>query len=184
MKKGSTVSVFYLACVSHHFFVKKEPRQELGRSHRVNLLLRTTHKHSWPPGNTKIIHEAGGCMPANTSFKEDFMLFNVTFMSVSLGMWSLKSSTELTKKGMWQDNTCRRHDRKKKMSLLLRLLRNRDCFSWLIHPPQGLQKTPLPFEAVSGWSIYCGVCNTSPTFTFTLTMMLIYQLMVNLKAIL
>lgn len=82
----ATVSVFYLACVSHHFFVKKEPRQELGRSHRVNLLLRTAHKHSWPPGNTKIIHEAGGCMPAKTSFKEDFMLFNVTFMSVSLGM--------------------------------------------------------------------------------------------------
>lgn len=26
-------------------------------------------------------------------------------MSVSLGMWSLKSSTELTRNGMWQDNT-------------------------------------------------------------------------------
>lgn len=33
-----------------------------------------------------------------------------TFMSVSLGMWSLKSSTELTRKGMWQDNTCRKRE--------------------------------------------------------------------------
>lgn len=28
-------------------------------------------------------------------------------MSVSRGMWSLKSSTELTRKGMWHDNTWR-----------------------------------------------------------------------------
>lgn len=31
-----------------------------------------------------------------------------TFMSVSRGMWSLKSSTELTRKGMWQDSTWRK----------------------------------------------------------------------------
>lgn len=31
---------------------------------------------------------------------------SLTFMSVSLGMWSLKSSTELTRNGMWHDNTC------------------------------------------------------------------------------
>lgn len=32
-------------------------------------------------------------------------------MSVSLGMWSLKSSTELTRKGMWQDKTWRGQER-------------------------------------------------------------------------
>lgn len=31
-------------------------------------------------------------------------------MSVSRGMWSLKSSTELTRKGMWQDNTWRKRN--------------------------------------------------------------------------
>lgn len=106
--------ILFSFCVSHHFFVKKEPRQELDRSRRVILLPRTAHKHSWPPGKRKIIHEAAGCMLTKTSFKDDFMLFNVTFMSVSLGMWSLKSSTELTKKGMWQDNTCRHHEEKGK----------------------------------------------------------------------
>lgn len=71
---------------SHHFFVKKEPRQELGRSRRVILLLTTAHKHSWPPGNTKNMHEATGCALTMTSFKDGFRSFNVTFMSVSLGM--------------------------------------------------------------------------------------------------
>lgn len=135
-KRFYRVCILFSFCVSHHFFVKKEPRQELGQSRRVILLLRTAHKHSWPPGNTKIIHEAAGCMPTKTSFKDDFM-FIVTFMSVSLGMWSLKSSTELTKKGMWQDNTYRHHDRKKKMYLLLLLLKNQSA--------SRSSKTSLPF---------------------------------------
>lgn len=71
---------------SHHFFVKKEPRQALDRSRRVILLLTTAHKHSWPPGNTKNMHEATGCALTMTSFKDGFTSFNVTFMSVSLGM--------------------------------------------------------------------------------------------------
>lgn len=144
-KRFHSVCILFSFCVSHHFFVKKEPRQELGRSRRVILLPRTAHKHSWPPGNTKIIHEADGCMPTKASLRGDFMLLSVTFMSVSLGMWSLKSSTELTKKGMWQDNTCRHHDRKKEMHLLLYLFKNQDCLfslsvtDWFIHR-QSLQK--------------------------------------------
>lgn len=82
--ENATVFVFYRA--SHHFFVKKEPQQELGRSRRAILLLMTAHKHSWPPGNTKMIHEATERVPTMTTSKDDFMLFNVTFMSVSLGI--------------------------------------------------------------------------------------------------
>lgn len=115
--------------------MKKEPRRELGRSRKVILLLTTAHKHSWPPGNTKNMHEATGCALTMTSSKDGFTSFNVTFMSVSLGMWSLKSSTELTKKGMWQDNTCRCHDGNKD-SLLggvnRRIYRNKDAFTLTI----------------------------------------------------
>lgn len=79
------------------------------------------------------MHEATGCMLTMTSFRDGFTSFNVTFMSVSLGMWSLKSSTELTKKGMWQDNTCRCHEGNKD-SLLCgvnrRIYRIKDAF-WL-----------------------------------------------------
>lgn len=112
-KRFKCVHILFSVRMSHRFFVKKEPQQELGRSRRVIPLQRTAHKHSWPPGNEKLYMRWPDCMPTKASFKDDFMLFNVTFMSVSLGMWSLKSSTELTKKGMWQDNTCRHHDRKK-----------------------------------------------------------------------
>lgn len=42
----------------------------------------------------------GGARPAAVLIVSDFSVLRLTFMSVSRGMWSLKSSTELTRKGM------------------------------------------------------------------------------------
>lgn len=96
---------------THRSFERTEPPPELGRSHRVNLLLRTARKRSWPPGNRQNIHmnaKSGTSGSASTSTSPSVCF---TFMSVSRGMWSLKSSTELTRKGMWQDKTWKKQNR-------------------------------------------------------------------------
>lgn len=83
---------------------------------------------------------------------------SLTFMSVSRGMWSLKSSTELTKKGMWHDNTWGHRDESK--------LR---CACTYAHGQQRVNTTPLhlsvPPERGSGmtgwrqwWSSSSGHC--------------------------
>lgn len=110
---------FICVCVfmSHHFFVRTEPLPGPGRSRRVNLLLTTARRHSWPPGNTQGFRFTHEEREVNTDIRLRgyFILICLyvcfTFMSVSLGMWSLKSSTELTRKGIWQDNTWRERDR-------------------------------------------------------------------------
>lgn len=55
---------------THRSFERTEPPPELGRSHRVNLLLRTARKRSWPPGNRQNIHinaKSGTSGSASTS---------------------------------------------------------------------------------------------------------------------
>lgn len=88
---------------SHHFSGRTEPRPVLGRSHRVNLPLMTARRRSWPPCDKvlTLTTKRDGTRAITTNQTE----MCVTFMSVSRGMWSLKSSTELTRKGMWQDKT-------------------------------------------------------------------------------
>lgn len=96
---------------THRSFERTEPPPEPGRSHRVNLLLRTARKRSWPPGNGQNIHvnaKSGTSGSVSTSTSPSVCF---TFMSVSRGMWSLKSSTELTRKGMWQDKTWKKQNR-------------------------------------------------------------------------
>lgn len=94
--------------VTHRSFERIAPPPAPGRSRRANRLLRTARRRSWPPGNRKRTRSGQHEGRKMVSWWLMCVWGWSTFMSVSRGMWSLKSSTELTRNGMWHDNTWKR----------------------------------------------------------------------------